>query len=127
MLPRLTKLELQVMEILWAHGPLPVREVLERLPAARRPAYTTIQTIVYRLEVKKALRRTSKVGNAHIFEPSISRVSAHKRLIDEFISLLGGSIQPVMAHLVDAGTLTLDDVQRTEARLRELQRKREHK
>ena len=125
MLPKLSRLELQVMEILWRHGPLPVREVQEKLPA--RPAYTTIQTVIYRLEAKKALRRTAKLGNAHVFEASITRGSAHKRLIDEFIALLGGSVQPVMAHLVDAGRLSLTDVQQAEARLRELQKKRERK
>jgi|SRR5665213_1338721 len=127
MQPKLTKLELQIMEVLWEQGPLPVREVRERLSIAKRPAYTTIQTVMYRLEAKKALRRTSKVGNAHIFEPSISRVSAHKRLIDEFIALLGGGVQLVMANLVDTGKLSLADVQQVEARLRELQKKRGRK
>ncbi|HZM02093.1 MAG TPA: BlaI/MecI/CopY family transcriptional regulator [Candidatus Saccharimonadales bacterium] len=123
----MTTLELQIMEILWGHGPMPVRAVQERIPGAKRPAYTTVQTVMYRLEAKKALRRTSKTGNAHIFEPTVTRASAHKRLIDEFIALLGGSIQPVMAHLVDAGRLTLDDVQKAEARLRDLQKKRARK
>jgi BlaI family penicillinase repressor len=120
MSPKLTKLELQIMEVLWAHGPLPVRDVQARLP--KQPAYTTVQTMMYRLESKKALRRTSKVGNAHLFEASIARGSAHKRLIDEFLSIFGGSAQLVMAHLVDAGKLSLDDVLRAEARLRELQK-----
>jgi predicted transcriptional regulator len=127
MRPRLTTLELQIMEILWEHGPMPVRAVQERFSGTKRPAYTTVQTVMYRLEAKKALRRTSKTGNAHIFESTVTRASAHKRLIDEFIALLGGSIQPVMAHLVDAGRLTLDDVQRAEARLRDLQKKRARK
>lgn len=120
MLPRLTKLELQIMEILWQHGPMTVRDVQERLP--KRAAYTTVQTIIYRLEIKKALRRTSKASKAHLFEASITRRSAHKRLIDEFIALFGGSAQLVMAHLVDTGNLTLNDVQEVEARLRELQK-----
>ena len=127
MRPKLTKLELQIMEIVWAKGPLAVREVQERLPAVKRPAYTTVQTVMYRLEAKKALRRTRKIGNAHLFEASISRASAHKRLVDDFISLFGGSIQPVMAQLVDAGKLTLADVRKAEARLRELQKKKREK
>ena len=127
MRPKLTKLELQIMEIVWTKGPLAVREVQERLPAAKRPAYTTVQTVMYRLEAKKALRRTRKIGNAHLFEATISRASAHKRLVDDFIALFGGSIQPVMAHLVDAGKLTLADVQQAEARLRELQKKKRGK
>ena len=127
MRPKLTKLELQIMEVVWTKGPLAVREVQERLPAAKRPAYTTVQTVMYRLEAKKALRRTRKIGNAHLFEATISRASAHKRLVDDFIALFGGSIQPVMAHLVDAGKLTLADVQQAEARLRELQKKKRGK
>ena len=127
MRPKLTKLELQIMEVVWTKGPLAVREVQERLPAAKRPAYTTVQTVMYRLEAKKALRRTRKIGNAHLFEASISRASAHKRLVDDFIALFGGSIQPVMAHLVDAGKLTLADVRQAEARLRELQKKKRGK
>ena len=123
MRPKLTKLELQIMEIVWASGSLTVREVQEQLRGSKRPAYTTVQTMMYRLEAKKVLRRTSKLGNAHLFEASISRASAHKRLIDELISLFGGNAQPVMAHLVEAGKLTLDDVQQAEARLRELQKK----
>lgn len=124
MLPKLSKLELRVMEILWDQGPLAVREVVERMPAARRPAYTTIQTVMYRLEAKKALKRISKSGNAHIFEAAVSRQSAQRRLIDEFIALMGGSLQPLMAHLVDAGKLTLDDVETAQARLIELKKKR---
>jgi predicted transcriptional regulator len=122
-MPRLTKLELRIMEILWEHGALPVREVQEHLPASKRAAYTTVQTIIYRLEIKKALRRAGKVGNAHVFAPTITRVSAYKRLIDEFFVLLGGKAQPVMTHLIDSGKLTLDDVQEAEARLRQLRRK----
>lgn len=124
MLPKLSKLELRVMEILWDQGPLAVREVVERMPAARRPAYTTIQTVMYRLEAKKALKRISKSGNAHIFEAAVSRQSAQRRLIDEFIALMGGSLQPLMAHLVDAGKLTLEDVETAQARLIELKKRR---
>ena len=126
-MPKLTKLELRIMEILWEHGALPVREVKEHLPASKRAAYTTVQTVMYRLEGKKALRRSGKMGNAHVFAPTITRVSAYKRLIDEFFTLLGGKAQPVMAHLIDSGKLTLDDVQEAEARLRQLRRKAQGK
>ncbi|HEY0301134.1 MAG TPA: BlaI/MecI/CopY family transcriptional regulator [Rhizomicrobium sp.] len=118
--PRLSKLELQIMEVLWSDGPLSVREVQERLPAEKRPAYTTVQTMMYRLEAKNALRRTRKVSNAHIFEPAISRNVAQRRLVDEFLGLFGGRMQPVMAHLVETGKLTLEDVQEAEKLLREL-------
>src|SRR5690348_12961362 len=123
MQPKLTKLELRIMEIVWASGPLAVRDVQARLAAARRPAYTTVQTLMYRLEAKKALKRTAKIGNAHLFEAAVTRQSAHRRLIDEFIALLGGSIRPVMANLVDAGKLTLDDVREAEKHLQKISRK----
>lgn len=123
MQPRLTKLELRIMEIVWANGALAVRDVQARLPAAKRPAYTTVQTIMYRLETKGALKRTAKIGNAHLFEAAITRQSAHRRLIDEFIALLGGSVQPVVAHLVHAGKLTLDDVREAEKHLQKISKK----
>src|SRR3984957_6609485 len=112
--PRLSKLELQIMEVLWTHGPSSVREVQEHFPEAKRPAYTTVQTMMYRLEVKKALRRSKKVSNAHIFEAVVSRNSAQRRLVDEFLALFGGRMHPVMNHLIQAGKLTLDDVQEAE-------------
>ena len=118
--PRLSKLELQIMEVLWTHGPSSVREVQEHFPEARRPAYTTVQTMIYRLEAKKALRRTKKVSNAHIFEAVVSRANAQRRLVDEFLALFGGRMQPVMAHLVETGKLTLSDVQEAEKLLREI-------
>ena len=118
--PRLSKLQLQIMEVLWTHGPSSVREVQERFPEARRPAYTTVQTMIYRLEAKKALRRTKKVSNAHIFEAVVSRANAQRRLVDEFLALFGGRMQPVMAHLVETGKLTLSDVQEAEKLLREI-------
>ncbi len=117
---KLTKLELQIMEALWAHGPSAVREVQERLPDETRPAYTTVQTMIYRLEAKKAVRRTKKIGNAHIFEAVITRASAQNRLIDDFLGLFGGRAQPLMAHLIETGRLTLDDVRDAEKRLQEL-------
>ena len=122
-LPRLTKLELQIMEALWSRGASSVRDIQEAFPEKDRPAYTTVQTMVYRLEGKKAVRRVRKIGNAHIFEAAISRVSAQRRLIDEFLSLFGGRSQPVMAHLIESGKLTLDDVKEAEQLLRELERK----
>jgi BlaI family penicillinase repressor len=122
-LPKLTKLELRIMEALWNAGALSIREIQEAFPARGRPAYTTIQTTVYRLEGKKALRRGRKIGNAHIFEAVISRNAAQKRLIDELLGFFGGRIQPVMAHLIDSGRLTLDDVQDAEKTLRRLARK----
>jgi predicted transcriptional regulator len=122
--PRLSKLELRIMEILWERGALPIREVQEAFSAAARPAYTTVQTMIYRLEAKKAVRRTRKIGNAHIFEAVLTRQSARRRLIDDFIALFGG-MQPVMAHLIETGQLTLEDVQEAEKALRELREAKE--
>src|SRR5258706_16412020 len=96
-LPKLTRLELQIMDALWTHGGVPVREIQERFPEKDRPAYTTVQTMVYRLEGKKAIRRVKKIGNAHIFEALISRKSAQRRLVDELLGFFGGRTQPVMA------------------------------
>ena len=104
-LPRLTRLELQIMEALWSRGTASIREIQEAFPAADRPAYTTIQTIVYRLEEKGAVRRVRKIGNAHIFEAMVSRQDARGRLIDDLLSLFGGRTQPVMAHLAESGLL----------------------
>ena len=122
-LPRLTKLELRIMDALWTHGASSVREIQEVFPAKNRPAYTTVQTTVYRLETKKALRRVKKIGNAHIFEALVSRNMAQRRLIDELLSFFGGRSQPVVAHLIESGKLTLEDVQEAEHTLRELARK----
>lgn len=118
--PKLSRLELQIMEALWTHGASSVREVLEHFPEKKRPAYTTVQTMIYRMEAKKVLRRVKKISNAHIFEATVSRNAAQRRLIDELLGLFGGRMQPVMAHLVETGKLTLDDVQEAEKRLREL-------
>ena len=122
-LPRLTKLELQVMEALWSRGASSVREIQEAFPDKDRPAYTTVQTMVYRLETKKAIRRLKKIGNAHIFEAAISRNAAQRRLIDELLSFFGGRSQPVVAHLVETGKLTLEDVQEAEQLIRRLAKK----
>ncbi len=119
-LPKLSKLELQIMEALWDHGALSIREIQEAFPEADRPAYTTIQTTIYRMESKNAVRRVKKISNAHIFEAVVSRQAAQRRLIDELLGLFGGRTKPVMAHLIDSGKLTLDDVQEAEARLRQL-------
>jgi BlaI family transcriptional regulator, penicillinase repressor len=121
--PKLTKLELRIMEALWDRGASSVREIQEALPEKNRPAYTTVQTMVYRLEAKKAVRRVKKVGNALIFEADITRTTAQRRLIDELLSFFGGRTQPVVAHLIDAGKLTLKDVQEAERTLRRLERK----
>lgn len=122
--PKLSKLELQIMEALWTHGASSVREVLEHFPEKKRPAYTTVQTMIYRMEAKKVLRRVKKISNAHIFEATVSRDTAQRRLIDELLGFFGGRMQPVMAHLVETGKLTLDDVQDAENRLRELESKK---
>ena len=121
--PKLTKLELQIMEALWTRGHASIRDIQETFPAKRRPAYTTVQTTVYRLETKKAVRRVKKVGNFHIFEAAVSRTAAQRRLIDDLLALFGGRTQPVMAHLIDSGKLTLEDVKEAEKTLRKLARK----
>ena len=122
--PKLSKLELQIMEVLWTGGPCAIREIQESFGAKYRPAYTTVQTMVYRLEAKKALRRSRKIGNAHIFEAVITRDAARARLVDEFLSMFGGRMQPVMAQLIEAGNLTPRDVADAERLLRELSAKR---
>lgn len=118
--PKLSRLDLQIMDTLWSEGALSIREVLDRFPKKDKPAYTTIQTMVYRLEAKKAVRRLKKVGNAHVFEPLISRDDARGKLIDDLLSLLGGKAKPVMAHLVETRKLTLEDVKETEELIRKL-------
>src|SRR6195256_6688671 len=122
-LPKLTKLELQIMEALWIRCEASIREIQENFPEKKRPAYTTIQTTVYRLEAKKAVRRVKKVGNFHIFEAAVSRSAAQRRLIDELVSFFGGRTQPVMAHLIESGRWTLEDVQEAEHTLRKLAKK----
>ena len=124
-LPKLTPLEMRIMEALWSRGVLSIREIQEAFPAKDRPAYTTIQTTVYRLETKKALRRAKKISNAHIFEAVVSRHAAQGRLIDELLSFFGGHSQPVMAHLIESGKLTLDEVRESEKLLRTLRKKEE--
>jgi BlaI family transcriptional regulator, penicillinase repressor len=110
---RFTKLELRILEALWASGKASIREIQEAFPEPR-PAYTTIQTVVYRLEGKKALRRVRKISNAHIFEPLVAREVARHGLLDEILSFFGGKAQPMMAQLAEAGKLTRDDVRELE-------------
>jgi BlaI family transcriptional regulator, penicillinase repressor len=121
--PKLTKLELQIMDALWTRGNASIREIQETFPEKGRPAYTTIQTTVYRLEGKKAVRRVKKVGNFHVFEAAVSRDAAQRKLVDDLLALFGGSTQPVMAHLIESGKLTLEDVKEAEKILRRLARK----
>jgi len=121
--PKLTKLELQIMEALWTRGTASIRDIQESFPAKNRPAYTTIQTVVYRLESKKAVRRVKKVGNFHVFEAAVSRDTAQRKLIDDLLALFGGRTQPVMAHLIETGRLTLADVKEAEKTLRKLEKK----
>ena len=118
--PKLSKLEFQIMETLWAKGEVSIREILEALPGRRKPAYTTIQTTVYRMEAKGVVRRTGKVGNFHVFSAVVSRDAAQRRLIDELLAMFGGRPQPLMVHLVETGKLTLDDVKEAEETLRRL-------
>jgi BlaI family penicillinase repressor len=121
--PKLSKLELQIMEILWSRGACSVREIQEGFPAIGRPAFTTVQTTVYRLEGKKAVRIAKRVGNANVFEAAVSRTSAENRLIDELLGLFGGRVKPVMARLVESGKLTLEDVKEAEEALLRMERK----
>ena len=121
--PRLSKLEFQIMETLWSKGDSSIREILESFPAKRRPAYTTVQTTVYRMEVKEVVRRVKRVGNFHIFASAISRDAAQRRVIDDLLALLGGRSQPVMAHLIESGKLSLEDVKDAEKTLKSLSRR----
>jgi BlaI family transcriptional regulator, penicillinase repressor len=118
--PKFTKLELQILEALWAHGKACIREIQEAFPEPR-PAYTTIQTTVYRLERKNAVRRVRKISNAHIFEPTVARDTARLRFLDEILSFFGGRAQPMMAQLAEAGKITLDDVRELEKTIQKLE------
>lgn len=119
--PRLSKLELQVMDVLWGRESASIREIQESFPEKKRPAYTTVQTTVYRLEAKKAVRRVKKVGNFHVFEAAITRDIAQRKLVDDLLALFGGRTQPVMAHLIESGKLTLADIKEAEKTLRQLE------
>src|SRR5437773_10453256 len=121
--PKLTKLELQILEALWAHGKASIREVQEAFPEPR-PAYTTIRTTVYRLEGKNAVRRVRKISNAHIFEPMVARDVTRHGLLDEILSFFGGRALPMMAQLAEAGKLTLDDVRQFEKTIKKLEKEK---
>jgi predicted transcriptional regulator len=125
--PKLTKLELQIMETLWTKGEASIRETQEAFPAKGRPAYTTIQPTMYRLEAKGVVRRVRRVGNFHIFAAAVSRDAAQRRLVDDLLAMFGGRTQPVMAHLVDSGKLTLKDVKEAEKALRRLDQRRDER
>jgi len=116
-------MERRIMETLWTKSPMTIRQIQEALPGRTRPAYTTVQTMVYRLEEKKALRRVSKISNAHVFEPLLSRDAAGRRLVDELLNFFGGGIQPVIAHLIESGKLTIEDVKQAEKTLRNAPKK----
>jgi BlaI family transcriptional regulator, penicillinase repressor len=121
--PKLSKLEFQIMEVLWSQGEASIREIQEAFPEKRRAAYTTIQTTIYRLEVKRVVKRVRKVGNFHIFAAAVSRSAAQRRLVDDLLALFGGRSQPVMAHLIESGKLTLNDVREAEKTLRQMERR----
>ena len=121
--PKITRFELQLLEQLWKLGSASVREVQESLPQTGRPAYTTVQTIMYRLEEKRAVRRVKKIGNAHIFEPVATRKAVYRRLVDDLLDLFGGSAAPMMAHLAESGKLSLEDIRQAERILARLEKK----
>jgi len=125
--PKLSKLELQIMEALWMHGASSVREVQERFPQDKRPRLHTVQTMIYRMEAKKVLRRVKKISTRTSSRPRCRANTAQRRLIDDLLGLFGGRMQPVMAHLVETGKLTLEDVQMAEKRLRELADKKKER
>jgi BlaI family penicillinase repressor len=123
--PKLSRFELQIMDALWAGGTLSIREIQQALPIKRRPAYTTVQTMVYRLEEKGVVQRVKKISNAHIFAPLLSRESVQRHLVDEILGFFGGRAQPLMAHLIEAGKLSLDEVQEAEKSLQKLAKRKQ--
>ena len=123
MTPKLSKLELKIMELLWSRGECCIRDIVDAFPARKKPAYTTIQTTVYRLAAKKALRQSKKVGNVHVFEPLIARSAAQRRLVDEFLSLFGGRAQPLMTHLIESGRLSVEDLKEAQKAFQRLNKK----
>jgi BlaI family transcriptional regulator, penicillinase repressor len=116
---KLSKLEMRIMETLWTKGEASIREMLDAFPAKKRPGYTTVQTMVYRLETKGVVKRVRKVGNFHMFAATVSRDAAERRLVDDLLAMFGGHSRPVMAHLIEAGKLTIEDVEFAERTLRE--------
>jgi predicted transcriptional regulator len=121
--PRLSRLELKIMDTIWTRGEVSIREIQEAFPEKGRPAYTTVQTRVYRLEVKKAVRRVRKVGNFHIFSAEITREAAQRKLVDDLMAIFGGQTKPVMMHLIESGNLTMADVKDAEKTLKKLAKK----
>ena len=119
---RLTKFEIQIIETLWTRGEASIREMQEAFPEKKRPGYTTIQKMVYRMEAKKVVRRVRKVGNFHMFSAVVSRDAAQRRLVDDLLAMFGGQSRPVVAHLIDAGKLTLEDVEFAEKTLKSLKK-----
>jgi BlaI family transcriptional regulator, penicillinase repressor len=126
-LPKLSRLELTIMEALWTKGPCSIREIHETFPPRKRPTYSTVQTMVYRLEAKKAVRRTKKISNAFIFEALVSREAAERRLIDDLLGLFGGRTRSIVARLIESGSFTLEDVREAEKILLDHERKEETK
>lgn len=122
---KLSRLEFKIMETLWTKNACSIRELQEAFPVKKQPAYTTVQTTVYRMEAKGVVRRLKKVGNFHVFAPAISRDAAQRRFMDDLLSLFGGSAQPVMTHLIESGKLSLADVKEAERLLRDLSKERE--
>jgi BlaI family penicillinase repressor len=120
--PKLSRLEMQIMETLWARGEASIREMQEEFPKKKRPAYATVQTTVYRMEAKKVVRRVRKVGNFHMFAATVTREAAQRRLVDELLAMFGGRSRPVVAHLIEAGKLTLEDVEFAEKTLKEVEK-----
>lgn len=123
--PKLSKLEFKIMEALWTRNECSIRDIQESFPAKKRPAYTTIQTTVYRMEAKGVVHRAKKVGNFHVFVPAVSREAAQRRLMDDLLALFGGRGQPVVTHLIESGKLSLEDVKEAEKLLRNLSKERE--
>ena len=126
-LPRLSKLELIIMEALWTKGPCSIREIHETFPARTRPTYSTVQTMVYRLEAKKALRRVKKISNAFIFEAAVSRQAAERKLVGDLLGIFGGRTRSIIAHLIESGKFTREDIREAEKLLRDHERKDEAK
>ena len=125
--PKLSKLELTIMKALWSNGPCSIREIHETFPAPKRPTYSTVQTMVYRLETKKALRRVKKISNAFIFEAAVSREAAERKLIADLLGLFGGRARPIIAHLIESGSFTREDIREAEKILLEHEKKDERK
>jgi predicted transcriptional regulator len=126
-LPKLSKLELTIMDALWTKGPCSIREIHETFPSKKRLTYSTVQTMVYRLEAKRAVRRVKKISNAFIFEASVSREAAERKLIDDLLGLFGGRARPIIAHLIDSGSFTREDIREAEKTLLDRERKEEER